>query len=132
MGNQKGFTLIELMIVIVVVAIVVSIAYPAYQDLIRKSHRADAKSALMDAVSKMERHYTQFGRYSGTLADSGIFTTSPEGYYTLATTGTVGQMYTLIATPKGDQANDKCGVLSIDQDQTKTNSAGLANSICAW
>jgi len=130
--KSKGMTLIELMIVIVVVAILASIAYPAYQDTIRKSRRADAKSALMDAVARMERHYTQFGRYSGTLANSGIIATSPEGYYQIAPVGTIAQTFTLSATPQGDQVNDQCATLSIDETQNKTNSAGFAGSICGW
>jgi len=131
-SKTKGFTLIELMIVVVVVAILASIAYPAYQDTIRKTRRADAKSALMDAVSRMERHYTQFGRYSGTLANSGIIATSPEGYYQIAPVGTTAQTFSLSATPQGNQAADQCGTLSIDEAQTKTNSAGLAGNICGW
>lgn len=132
--NSRGFTLIELMMVVVVVAILVSIAYPAYQDSIRKSRRADAKSALMDAAARMERHYTQFSRYSGTLANSGIQATSPEGYYAITATiaGANSQTFTLTATAQGDQTNDQCGNLGIDETQNKTNSAGIAGSICGW
>ena len=131
---NRGMTLIELMIVVVVVAILASIAYPAYQDSIRKSRRADAKSALMDAVARMERHYTQFGRYSGTLASSGIQATSPEGYYVVSATitGVNSQTFTLTATPQGDQVNDMCANLGIDETQSKTNSAGVAGNICGW
>jgi prepilin-type N-terminal cleavage/methylation domain-containing protein len=54
---QKGFTLIELMIAVVVIAILAAIAYPSYQDSVRKSRRADAKSALMEHAQFMERTY---------------------------------------------------------------------------
>ena len=136
MNNIRGMTLIELMVVVVVVAILASIAYPAYQDSIRKSRRADAKSALMDATARMERHFTQFSRYSGTLANSGIQATSPEGFYTITATitGANSQTFTLTATPPAgtDQVNDMCGNLSIDETQNKTNSAGIAGNICGW
>ncbi|MEM7402269.1 MAG: type IV pilin protein [Pseudomonadota bacterium] len=132
MSNIRGMTLIELMVVVVVVAIISSIAYPAYQDQIRKTRRADAKSALMDAAAKMERHYTQFGRYSSTLANSGIIATSPEGYYQIATTLMAApfQTFNLEATAQGVQAGDNCGVLGIDEAQNKTNSAGLPQNTC--
>ena len=81
MKNSYGFSLIELMVVVVIVGVLASIAYPSYRDQVRKTRRADAKSALLDAAAKMERYYTQFGRYSGTLANSGIIATSPEAYY---------------------------------------------------
>lgn len=128
--KMRGFSLIELMMVVVIVAIIASIAYPAYQDQIQKTRRADGKSALMDAAAKMERHYTQFGRYSATLANSGISTTSPEAYYQI-TPGTIAnQTFILRANGLGTQANDDCGNLGIDQSQAKTNSAGLAQNIC--
>jgi len=130
MEKIRGFSLIELMVVVVIVAIIASIAYPAYQDQIQKTRRADGKSALMDAAAKMERHYTQFGRYSATLANSGIIATSPEAYYQI-TPGTIAnQTFILRANGQGAQAGDNCGNLGIDQAQAKTNSAGLAQNIC--
>ena len=130
MKNSYGFSLIELMIVIVIVAIITSSAYPSYRDQVRKTHRADAKSALLDAAAKMERYYTQFGRYSATFANSGIIATSPEAYYQI-TLGTIAnQTFILKANGQGDQANDDCGILGINQAQNKTNSAGLTQNLC--
>ena len=130
--KQGGFNLIELMVVVAIVAIIASIAYPSYRDQVRKTRRADAKAALMDAAARMERHYTQFGRYSATLANSGIVATSPEGYYQIATTLMAApfQTFDLVATGQDDQANDQCGVLGIDEDQNKSNSAGLPQNVC--
>ncbi len=129
-----GITLIELMIALSIVVIIASIAYPSYREQLRKTHRSDGKAALMDAAARMERHYTQFGRYSATLANSGILATSPEGFYgiTATVTGANAQTFTLTATPPAgtDQANDKCANLGIDEAQNKTNSAGLAQNIC--
>ena len=95
MKKIRGFSLIELMVVVAIVAIIASIAYPAYQDQIRKTRRADGKSALMDAAARMERFYTQFGRYSGTIANSEYSATSPEGYYNITATIT-GAIQTFI------------------------------------
>ena len=131
--KQRGFNLIELMIVVVIVAIIASIAYPSYRDQMRKTRRSDAQSALLDAAARMERHYTQFGRYSGTLANSGIVSTSPEGFYIITATVTNpnSQSFTMLATGQGDQANDQCGNLGIDESRTKTHSAG-PSVVCDW
>jgi len=133
MEKIRGFTLVELMIVVVIVAILASIAYPAYQDSIRKTRRADAKSALMDAAGRMERFYTQFGRYSGTIALMNISATSPEGFYniTATITGANSQTFTVTGTAQGDQANDQCANLGINQAQLKTHSAGPP-ATCGW
>ena len=63
MIKQKAFTLIELMIVVAIVGILAGIAYPSYQDSVRKSRRADAKAALMGFANAMERHYTENNNY---------------------------------------------------------------------
>ena len=133
MKKNLGITLIELMVVVVIVAIIASIAYPSYRDQIRKTRRADAKAALMDAAAKMERHYTQFGRYSGTIANSGIATTSPENFYniTATVTGAASQTFTLTATRAGQQVGDDCGNYTIDQAQNQNVAGGsLAAALC--
>jgi type IV pilus assembly protein PilE len=132
MKKIHGFSLIELMVVVAIVAIIASIAYPAYRDQMQKIRRADAKSALMDSAAKMERFYTQFGRYTATIANAGIAATSPEQYYQIATTLMAApfQTFDLQATAQGVQVGDDCGVLGIDEAQNKTNSAGLAQNIC--
>ena len=134
MKHSRGFTLIELMLVVAVLAIIFSIAYPTFLDHIRKSRRSDAKAALMDAATKMERHYTQFGRYSAILASSGILGASPEGLYaiTATITGANSQTFTLTATPQAgnDQANDKCGNFVINEAQQKTVSGSLTADEC--
>jgi len=132
MKYNRGFSLIELMIILTVLAIIVSIAYPSYREQLRKTRRSDAKVALMDAAAKMERHYTQFSRYSATLANSGISATTPEGFYqiAIATIPAPFQTFDIRATGQGDQVNDQCGVLSIDEARVKTNSGGLPQSIC--
>ena len=122
-NKMAGMTLIEIMIVVVVIGILASIAYPAYTDQMMKSRRTDGQVALMQAVSNMERHYTNFGRYSGTLANSGISSASPEGHYniSIATIPAGGQTYTLRAVPQGVQATD--GDLEINNLGVKSPSA---------
>lgn len=131
MRKNLGITLIELMIVVVIVAIIASIAYPSYREQMQKTRRADAKAALMDAAARMERHYTQFGTYSGTVA---IPATSPEGYYsiTATVTGVNSQTFTITAdAPAGTaQDGDDCGDYGINQAQQKTVSGTLGANLC--
>ena len=61
--RQRGFTLIEVMITVAIVAILAAIAFPSYQDSMRKSRRADSKNALTQAVANMERFYAQNNGY---------------------------------------------------------------------
>lgn len=67
-----GFTLIELMIVVAVIAILAAIAYPSYRDNIRKSRRVDAKSALTDIAQLQEAFYARNGRYTDDMTDLGF------------------------------------------------------------
>jgi len=118
-----GFTLIELMITVAVVAILATVALPAYQESVRKSRRAQAKADLVELAQNLERYHTVQNTYAAaTLA----FAQSPrEGTarYTLGfdkdpTASTFGIQ--AVPVEGGSQANDKCGTLSLDQAGRKT------------
>jgi len=125
--RQRGFTLIELMIVLGVVAILAAVAIPLYTSSVQKSHRTDAKAALTTAAQAMERWFTERNTYAGALLGvGGIYgATSSNGYYTMSfaagganNTNALG--YTLEATPVGTQASDSCGVYTLDQTNNIT------------
>jgi len=80
LNGQRGFTLIELMIVLVIIGIVASIAYPSYTRYVQKSVRTDAHAGLMQAASELERCYTRSYSYS----DCTISELSPEKNYEIA------------------------------------------------
>jgi len=117
--NKKGFTLIELMIVIAIIGILASIAYPAYTDSVTKTRRAMAQANLTELASYMERHFTENNTYTGaTIAASGI----ANDYYTFTSPipNLSATAYTLTAEPTGSQAsNDSCGDLTLSQSGVK-------------
>lgn len=106
--QQNGFTLIELMIVVVVLGIIVAIAYPAYQGMIQQSRQSDAKSVLMETAHRLERCYTESNTYEGCVELNDI--SSEQGYYDVG--GTINATtFTLEATPAAgspQQNDDAC------------------------
>lgn len=126
--RDGGFTLIEMMIVVVLIAVLTAIALPSYLDSIRKSRRADARAALVQLAQFMERNYSLAQRYDQNSAGTAItlpFTQSPVDsspkYYDLSLTAVAQNTYRLQATPIAgtSQANDSCTSLTLDQVGTK-------------
>jgi type IV pilus assembly protein PilE len=118
--KMKGFTLIEVMIVVAVLAILATIAVPSYQGTIRKTKRAEAKGALLENVLRLERCYTVSSTY---IDCAGVNLGNTEkGYYTIAFDATPTQTtYILSATAVGGQANDTdCAEFNINEKGVKT------------
>lgn len=146
--NQRGFTLIELMIVIAIVAILAKLAFPSYLEHLAKGRRADAQTVLMQGAQYFERIYTERGSYkktsagtaATTLSDAGFpteLTSSPVGaansYYTISVSNWTDSAFTLTATRTGSQSDDKCGDLTLTNSGAKgiTNASGsIAVSEC--
>lgn len=110
MQRANGFTLIELMIVVVVIAILVAIAYPAYSSFLRESRRAQVKSLLLDFSLREERWRAEHPSYA-TTAELGVaaaIAAHPSArYYSVTITNVTAFDYVLTATAIGDQAADK-------------------------
>ncbi|BBT78877.1 hypothetical protein WP8S18E11_05430 [Aeromonas veronii] len=76
-GYSRGFSLIELMIVVAIVAILGTIAYPSYQQYVLTSHRVEAKSMLLNAANRQETYFMDFNQYASSITDLGKVRTSP-------------------------------------------------------
>ncbi|WP_334155487.1 type IV pilin protein [Tepidimonas sp.] len=107
--RARGFTLIEVMIVVAIIGILAAIAYPSYTRYVREARRADAVAAITRVQLAQERYRANNPAYAGDLATLGITSnTSPDGYYTVAISGQSATGYTVTATAVsgGPQAND--------------------------
>jgi len=115
-----GFTLIELMIVLAIIAILVAITFPSYQDSVRKARRTDAQADLIMLSTFMEQYYTENSTYIGaTLPVSSI-----SDYYTYSLPVQTATSYTVQSTPTGNQTNDLCGTMTISSTNVKTATYG--------
>ncbi len=127
-GKVRGFTLIELMIVVAAVAILAAIALPSYNDAVRKSRRGQAKADITEYAQVAERFHTANNTYVNFDTAFALPNQSPREVGATARYNlryvTTQNTFTITATAQGDQANDRCGNLSINQAGVKTNSSG--------
>lgn len=133
----KGFSLIEVMIVIAIIGIIAAIAYPSYQSSVEKSRRSDAKISLTEAAALQEKRYFQFNQYTNQIGDIGG-ATSKEGFYTIAVSQPCGDSscFRLSATATGAQGGDtECLIFTLDNTRQKSSfsdSVGGTQTAGCW
>ena len=139
MRKQAGFTLMEIMVAIIIVAILAGIAYPIYTHYVENSRRASAVTALQRAAAAEEKHYAAYNMYATSLTTLGYDSNSvdipstSEHWYTLsAMKDPNGSDYLLEATPAGPQANDVCGtfILKATGARIVSNTTGKTAEQC--
>jgi len=118
-----GFTLIEMMIVVALIAILAAIVLPSYQDSVRKARRMDARGSLTAIAQLMERLNTEKNSYASATLGNGttdIYPATTENkHYTLALSNLAATTFTITATPAGGQAADPCGTYTLTQAGTR-------------
>jgi type IV pilus assembly protein PilE len=113
----RGFTLLELMIAVVIVAVLAAIALPSYLGQLRRSSRAEAQALLTDMASRQQQFLADRRAYAASAATLGMSSpASLNGKFNFTVIAANGPppTYTLTATGIGGQVNDSCPVLSID------------------
>lgn len=146
--KNKGFTLIEMMVVVAIAGILAAIAFPSYQDSVKSSRRSDAQGALISFAQAMERSFTEEGTYAkadgtdnditGLTAPTIFATESPldggSKFYDLRVVSADASSYTLRAIPKNAQDDD--GFLEISSTGQKAwdgdNSGAVGASERCW
>lgn len=128
---NRGFTLIELMIIVAIIGILASIAVSSTESSAQKTRRAAVKTMMLDIQSRQERASINTGRYQSLSSlgfgaslhvnAEGNSTSQNSGFYTITMTNN-DFTYTITATPINAQTKDSCGTLTVNESGAKTAS----------
>lgn len=135
----KGFTLVEVLIVVAIIGLLAAVAMPSYQSHVQKSRRSDAKSALMDAANRQQQFLLNRGTYTTDMRELGYAAdpaTSPDSFYRFdaAACGAavpLTRCFVLTATPIGTQAGD-AGCTSFTLTSGGVRNATGASAAQCW
>ena len=131
-SKALGFTLIELMIVVVIVAVLGSIAYPNYTAYVDRGKRSEGRAALMVLGARMERYYSDNNQYANFITVMGENTVTTENsYYTITSAlGGNNQSFTLTAAPA--RADTFCASLTLTQALVRSKTGGTDTDANCW
>lgn len=135
----QGFTLVEMVIVVLIISVLAAIAYPAYQNHVIKTRREAAKGCLLEMQQFMERYYTTNLRYDQPMGGGAAVALPPcqagtdvTNHYTLRLDAVTQRTYTLSATPRNLQLvkDTYCGTLGVNNAGNKTKTGTQTVDYC--
>ncbi len=137
--GAPGWSLLELTVVLLIMGLLASLAWPQYQGHLRRGHRAAAQAALLEAQQFMERHYAVHGRYTtatgsapGLPARLQAVPAGAAARYRLALQAVTPTSYELRADPQADMAGDACGSLLLHSTGAKGRTGSGATVAQCW
>jgi type IV pilus assembly protein PilE len=133
--RARGFTLIELIVAMVVIAILAAIAIPNYSDYLLRSRRSDAQAFLLAVAARQQHFLVDRRAYSPSITDAptagGLGMAIPDAVatfydvsFTAIDNNATPPVFTVSAAPRAGQTGDRCGTLGINQAGTRTASTG--------
>ena len=138
-SHDRGFSLIELLTVLLIVGLLAAVAWPNYRAHVQRAQRAQGAAALLQAQQFMERHYSVHGSY---LSASGARLELPlalqavqadsQVVYQIKIDTADALSYRLLASPQGPMQADDCGALSLDHTGLKGRSGSAASVAQCW
>lgn len=136
MRRQQGFTLIEMMIVLLIVAILAAVAVPSYRKYVVRSHRMDAQRALTELAARQERYLYSNNTYADSVSALGGSGSMAGSYYSVAfdPASASSTTYKVVATALGSQHDDdkQCQTLSLDEAGRQESTGSTANDPACW
>lgn len=128
--SGRGFTLIELMVVVAIVGVLAAVGYPSYTEHVSKGRRSEAQTVLLESAQYLQRYYAAKNTFDGATLPA-KYTVSPKGASASTKTHTVSltvnadkRSYTLSAAPSSSYPDSKCGTLKLTDTGAKSSTAG--------
>lgn len=137
-SRHSGFSLIELMVVVVIIGIIASVAVPSYTAYVENGRRAEGKAFALDIASRQERHFTQFSRYASSLTaldNTGLGlpdANSENSNYIATITIASGATATYTVNVAPQNADLECGTLTLDNTGARGEGGTAATASECW
>lgn len=130
--RERGFTLVEAMVVVAIIGILAAIAYPAYTAYLVKARRSAAVTCLQQNAQFLERHYTTNLSYAGATGPE-ICDPDLADYYTFTYSVTpAAKVFTIQAAPTSRQNDPECGALTLNQQGVRTEGGAATSAAACW